>query len=73
MAGMPDIIGNVGPFAFYLELKDKGKKPTPLQFSVQKKIKKTGPFVATVDNFKAAKSFLLQINAFCLDRINLPG
>lgn len=69
LRGMTDIFGNVGPFAFYLELKDQGEKPTPLQEAVQRKIRKTGVCVATVDSYDDAVNFLRKIRDRALDKV----
>lgn len=53
-AGLPDLLIVVGGHALYLELKQEGKRPRPIQKYRQSIIRQSGATVATVDSFDDA-------------------
>lgn len=61
LRGLPDIVGNVRRFAFYMEIKQPGKKLTPLQLARRMEIEKTGAYYAVVHSLEEAKDFIKKI------------
>lgn len=63
LRGHPDLYGNVGPLAIYLELKRPGKDMAKAQAAVGRKIAAAGGFfrkIDTLDDFKQAVESLRQ-------------
>lgn len=56
MAGLPDRLVLREGFAHFVELKRKGKKPTPLQRAIHAELRKQGARVYIVDNVADAKT-----------------
>lgn len=52
--GLPDIAGNVGLLALYLEVKRPGAKPTPIQTALHAKIRRRGAAVFVVESLDDA-------------------
>ena len=61
--GVPDRIILCNGKAMFLELKQRGKKPTPLQLHEMDRLRETGCRVSWTDNFNDARILFLHFAA----------
>ena len=64
-AGIPDIVGNVGPNVVYLECKVGRNKPTKLQEATINNIRRTGAAAFVVWSLEEAIEVLTSLEASC--------
>lgn len=57
-AGFPDAMLAYKGGVLFIEFKQKGKKPTPLQSAVHQKMRNAGLLVEVIDDFEKFKSIL---------------
>lgn len=60
-AGIPDVHILHRGRLITIELKDKGKKPSPVQRDMHQRLTLCGAIVVTLDSFDAVRSFVRQI------------
>jgi len=79
-AGIPDVVGNVGPLALYLECKVGTNKPSPIQTVTIRKIRESGAVAGCVWTFEDAvavveklEGFVSELDADFLRRLDLAS
>jgi hypothetical protein len=65
--GLPDRVGNVGPIAFYIELKRPGEEPSAIQRAIMRKICRTGGLCRTCRSLEEVQGFILKLRDLSLD------
>lgn len=69
LRGHPDLYGNIGAFAVYLELKKPEKGLGPLQAAIGRKISKTGAVFRRIDTFSGFLQIVRDVRKFSLDSL----
>ena len=59
--GLPDLVGNVGPVAFYMEIKQPGKELRKLQAHIRDRILQSGGSARRIESLKEAQDFILAL------------
>ena len=67
--GVPDRVGNVGPMAFYCELKKPGKNPEPIQRAIARKIRRAGGTVRTCRSLEEVQDLVEELRSMALDMV----
>jgi len=67
--GIPDRVGTCGPIGFWIELKVPGKKRTPIQEAIRRKILRAGGNVRTCTTLEEVQDFIQELRVMALDRV----